>query len=201
MQCVAIPRFDVGSPGIHLAWTPPEMLGVSVDGYDIQRRIWSSRKQFETCISLAGDQLAQLRSVFELDTTLGPVLYGPAPAFPITASDVLTGSTNGVLAALTAAGSGPLPGAAPNVRGGAIPEALTAAGPHALTAQSMNAVLQSQPRAFAAFPARAVIDRITIELNQPTTEVRFVATAKAVAAFALRIGKVVDADATTTGAL
>lgn len=205
MQCVAIPRFDIGSPGIHLAWTPPDMLGVSVDGYDIQRRTWSSRKLFETCISLTSDQLAQLRTVFELDTSLGPVLYGPAPAFPITASNVLTGSTNGALAdtalptmgqdTLAVAGSDALP------RSAARHEVLIAAGPHALTAQSMNAVLESQPRAFAGFSARSVIDRITIELNQPTTEVRFVVTAKAVAAFALRFGKVVDTEATATGAL
>jgi hypothetical protein len=102
MQCVAIPRFDVGSPGILLVWTPPDMLGVSVDGYDVQRRIWSSRKQLESCVSLTSDQLAQLRSVFELDTALGPVLYGPAPAFPVKASDVLTGSTNGATRSINA---------------------------------------------------------------------------------------------------
>ena len=179
MQCVAIPRFDVGSPGFHLAWTPPDLLGVSINGYDIQRRIWTSRKQFETCISLTSDQLAELRALFELETALGLVLYGPASAFPTATTDLVSSAATGVH----------------------LDTALVAAGPHAFTADSIHAVLATQPRPFTAFSVRARIDRITVELLQPTEQVRFVATANAVAAFALRAGKVVDVETATTGTL
>lgn len=136
MQCVAIPRFDVGSPGFHLAWTPPDLLGVSIDGYDIQRRIWTSRKQFETCISLTSDQLAELRALFELETALGLVLYGPASAFPTATTDLVSSAATGVH----------------------LDTALVAAGPHAFTADSIHAVLATQPRPFTAFSVRARID-------------------------------------------
>ena len=37
MQAIGVPRTDPGAEGIHLLWTWPDVLPLSIDGYDIQR--------------------------------------------------------------------------------------------------------------------------------------------------------------------
>jgi len=74
VRAVAIPRLDPEGHGIHLAWSGPDLLPLSLEGYEVRRRTFERTKTRRVCVDLAGAQLAALEHVgFQLDA-LGTIL-------------------------------------------------------------------------------------------------------------------------------
>jgi hypothetical protein len=148
------------------------MLDVSEGGYDIQRRVAIQQKQFETCVTLTAEQLADLRATSEFGTTLGDFLYGAASGFTLISSAAMADYFED--------------------------------GPQGATAVAVDTAIRSQVRASSATALAAVsrpgLERIILELLEPTTAVRFTSVAETVSAYALRDGKVVQvAESTSAG--
>jgi hypothetical protein len=92
MRCVAIPWIDPGgvqrpTDGIHIAWTGPELIEVSLDTYRVERR--QRQPPDWDCDPHDSAALETLRAQFEIVTRFGPLLYRLAPPFRPIALDVL----------------------------------------------------------------------------------------------------------------
>ena len=63
----------VGSPsdGVHLIWAPPQGIGYSVGGFDIQRR--QAQRTKISCFALSAAELAQLHTQFEVTIPMARV--------------------------------------------------------------------------------------------------------------------------------
>jgi hypothetical protein len=73
MQAFAVPRLDPGAQGIHLVWSWPDVLPVSMDGYDVQRISNRDQRWSERCESIDGATIGLLRSRGEIPAPLGPL--------------------------------------------------------------------------------------------------------------------------------
>ena len=52
VRSVAIPRLDPDGHGIHLAWSGPDLLPLSLDGYEVRRRTFERSKTRRVCVEL-----------------------------------------------------------------------------------------------------------------------------------------------------
>ncbi|HEX7679195.1 MAG TPA: hypothetical protein VF713_13780, partial [Thermoanaerobaculia bacterium] len=84
MRAAAISWLAFGSTpqpetdGIHLVWTGPELIELSLDHYRIQRR---AAKPQEQCVTFEAPSLQQLRTQFEATSALGTFLFHSSPPF------------------------------------------------------------------------------------------------------------------------
>lgn len=75
MRAIAIPRFDVGAAGVHLAWNGPEGLPVSDQGYDVQRRPFAAKRRRKVCEKWDDQRLKELKVRFELPGKFGRLYF------------------------------------------------------------------------------------------------------------------------------
>lgn len=73
MQFFAIPRFDPGFEGIHLVWSWPQTLPISIDGYDIQRLTAKDQRWTSRCEQIDRFIINYLRRNAEYPAPLGPL--------------------------------------------------------------------------------------------------------------------------------
>lgn len=71
IQAVAIPRFEPGAQGIHLIWTWPDVLPLSEQGYDIQRRDFFEKRSPERCETIDRHIMDILKARAEYPALLG----------------------------------------------------------------------------------------------------------------------------------
>jgi hypothetical protein len=75
MRAIAVPRFEAGAEGIHLAWTWPDLLPLSLKGYDIQRRAGGEDRREIQCETIDRSTLEILITRAEYPALLGPLLF------------------------------------------------------------------------------------------------------------------------------
>jgi hypothetical protein len=73
MQAFGIPRTDPGAEGIHLLWTWPDVLPLSVDGYDIQRLEVGEDRWVARCEEIDRQLIDYLAQRGEYAAPLGPL--------------------------------------------------------------------------------------------------------------------------------
>ncbi len=73
MQAMAIPRFEPGAAGIHLIWMWPDVLPLSEDGYDVQRRGLLKQSERERCETIDRRIIEILLARGEYPAPLGPL--------------------------------------------------------------------------------------------------------------------------------
>jgi hypothetical protein len=80
-----VPRLDPGAEGIHLLWTWPDVLPLSINGYDIQRIDTKQQPWVLRCEDIDEGLIAYLRMRREYPAPLGPVRMRTGVQFdPIT---------------------------------------------------------------------------------------------------------------------
>lgn len=73
MRAFGVPRLDAGAEGIHLLWTWPDVLPLSIDGYDIQRLDGEKQRWKQRCEDIDRALIAYLRARSEYPAPLGPL--------------------------------------------------------------------------------------------------------------------------------
>jgi hypothetical protein len=73
MQAFGVPRLDAGAEGIHLVWSWPDVLPLSIGGYDIQRIGAREQRWVERCEDIDRRIIAYLRGHGEYPAPLGPL--------------------------------------------------------------------------------------------------------------------------------
>ena len=73
MNAFGIPRFDPGATGIHLLWTWPDVLPLSVRGYDIQRLPYKRSDRPNSCETITQPIIDLLEVFGEYPAPLGPL--------------------------------------------------------------------------------------------------------------------------------
>jgi hypothetical protein len=73
VNAFGIPRFDQGASGIHLLWSWPDVLPLSVHGYDIQRLPYQRSDRRSTCETITLPIIDILERVGEYPAPLGPL--------------------------------------------------------------------------------------------------------------------------------
>ena len=93
MQATGVPRLDPGAEGIHLLWTWPDVLPLSIDGYDIQRIDAKEQRWVPHCEDIDKGLIAYLRMRSEYPAPLGPLRMRTGVKFdPITDPTLLSPS-------------------------------------------------------------------------------------------------------------
>ncbi len=86
MHAFGIPRLDPGFEGIHLGWSWPDVLPLSIGGYDVQRLANRDQRWTERCETIDTATIALLRQRRELPMPLGPLRLRTGSKFaPLTA--------------------------------------------------------------------------------------------------------------------
>ena len=86
IRAVAIPRFDAGAVGVHLAWSGPELTPLAVGGYEVRRRLHRDFKTTTLCASSDTARYARLAETRVLLNELGLMLlhaWRPPPTSAI----------------------------------------------------------------------------------------------------------------------
>ncbi|HEY5340688.1 MAG TPA: hypothetical protein VIK27_06655, partial [Candidatus Aquilonibacter sp.] len=73
MNAFGIPRFDQGATGIHLLWSWPDVLPLSVHGYDIQRLPYQRSDRRSECETITLPIIDLLERIGEYPAPLGPL--------------------------------------------------------------------------------------------------------------------------------
>ncbi len=74
IRAVAISRVDAEGRGIHLAWSGPELLVLSIDGYEVRRRRVTPSERPRRCATLDRGLLDDLERIGFLPDELGTIL-------------------------------------------------------------------------------------------------------------------------------
>jgi hypothetical protein len=173
MQFFAIPRLDSGYEGIHLVWSWPDTLPISIDGYDIQRLANKEQRWASHCEQIDRPIIDYLRRNAEYPAPLGPLrLRQDAKFSPITDATLFS----------NAADTGDHPPGFGDPKSAEI---------H----QSLSATLVAAPVLAAVVDLR--VDEFIQELSVPVERATVSATARFAFAIALRAGKSVAVGASS----
>jgi hypothetical protein len=93
VRAFGVPRLDAGARGIHLLWTWPDVLPLSIGGYDIQRLEGKKERWKQRCEDIDRALIAYLRQRSEYPAPLGPLRMRAAVEFnPISDPTLLSPS-------------------------------------------------------------------------------------------------------------
>ena len=167
MQAFAIPRLDPGAEGIHLVWSWPDDLPISVHGYDVQRIDGRDQRWAERCETITRPIIDFLRAHAEVPAALGPLRLREGAGFnPLTDESLYSSAAD--------PGDHP-PGFGDPARG---------------QVDAAVATLAARAPGVAA-SARITFDEFIQEVTAPVERARVQATARMAVAIALRNGKAV----------
>lgn len=179
LNIFGIPRFNPRAEGIHLLWTPPDILPLSEAGYDIQRREAFRTELARSCETIDTAIIRYLQVNAEYPARLGPLRLVQNPHFesivdpslwpPITVTEV------------------------------SLPEGFGNPQPGVVTSSVANASA-SIGHAFA-MTAAADVDEFIQELDTPSNLVSIAGQARAAIAFGLAGGKVVATTLFASGSI
>jgi len=87
IRAVAIPRFDAGAVGVHLAWSGPDLTPLAMGGYEVRRRVHRDVKSTTLCADFDANRIARLAQTGVLPDELGLMrLHSWRPPPPPTAA-------------------------------------------------------------------------------------------------------------------
>lgn len=158
MHAIGIPRLDSGNEGIYLVWTWPDLLPLSENGYDVQRREVFDQRQ-PRCETIDQPILDALVAFGEYPAPLGPLRLRPG----VTLAPLLPGPSIGPAA--ISVGEGQV---------NAFIQELTAPTDHvtvtALTGGAAVVVALFEGKAVAAMRSVPVSDATRFDLRAPAID-------------------------------
>jgi hypothetical protein len=99
MQAFGIPRLDPGAEGIHLVWSWPDVLPLSVSGYDIQRLEDRKQEWVARCETIDIGAIDLLRRRGEIPELLGPLRLRTGAKFKSFAAAIAGSAPTAMLSA------------------------------------------------------------------------------------------------------